>query len=215
VQKDRSEFEVSFASINPAGSSIRAICLAAFFTVVMTSCSQSKQTDPTIMLSSFEKICLGSTTVGQLVKSVRSDGWKDYNYQNNSYFASFKKNLDAKGTMFEIRGFEKESLSLLLYRHRTSGNVTVIGCDMIDMSGATEIDDPTLEAAFGPLDDSKRTPALDSSGLVMRIWPKWVKDPSKRIIYMRDEKRGQNDLTSDPHQMAGKAMLRSSWDEQK
>ena len=174
------------------------------------------------MLPSFEQICMGNSSVASIAESARRHGWKTSSYLDTSYFLWFKEQLSAKGPLLDFRSFEKAGLSLLLYRNQIRPNeksgyksVTVIGCDMIDMSGATEIDDPALEAAFGPLDDSKRTPALDSSGLVMRFWPKWVKDPSKRIIYMREKKREKNDLASDPHQMAGKAMLRSSWDEQR
>ncbi len=165
------------------------------------------------MLSSFEKICLGNTAVDRLVRSARSEGWEDINYRGNSYFTSFKKNLDAKGTMLEIRGFEKESLSLLLYRHRhnTSGNVTIIGCDIVDMSGATEIDNPALEAAFGPLSEANKLPHLDASGLVMRTWLAWTKDPLKRIIYIRDT----NDWQNTPSETAGKTVLRASWDDRK
>jgi hypothetical protein len=165
------------------------------------------------MLSSFEKICLGNMAVDGLVRSARSDGWTDNNYRDNSYFASFKNNLDAKGTMLEIRGFEKEGLSLLLYRHQhtAGGNVTIIGCDMVDMSGATEIDNPALEAAFGPLSQANKLPHLDASGLVMRTWLTWIKDPLKRIIYIRDAKDWQNTHSD----TAGKTVLRASWDERR
>jgi hypothetical protein len=190
--------------------------------MIVANCSQPKSPKVSDMLPSFEQICMGNSSVARIAESARREGWKATSYLDTSYFLWFKEQLSVKGPLLDFRSFEKAGLGLLLYRHQTRPNeksayksVPVIGCDMIDMSGTTEIDDPTLEAAFGPLDDSKRTPALDSSGLVMRFWPKWVKDPSKRIIYMRDEKRGQNDLTSDPHQMASKAMLRSSWDEQK